>query len=267
MMGLDYADQRFFASTYGRFNTADPYGENRGGPGDPSDSLSWNMYSYTRGDPVNRLDPHGLADCGDTWVTDASLSGPCSVASGLGWGYWGAQIAATIAYWTNYAQQAQAAAAAQPLCPLVGVVGSYTVTHAWPVYAEFAPQMALDVDLAIATLNGEGVIPQINSGYRSIASQGNIPANNPNGVAAPGQSWHNVGDAVDIQLNPATQTGQEIIAAMTSAGLTWGGTWSSPDNVHFQLPGSKVSANGIVSSGAPSTLQVAACQSEHPLGH
>jgi RHS repeat-associated protein len=49
---LDYADQRFYASTYGRFNTADQYTAS-GGPGDPG---SWNRYSYTEGDPVNRFE-------------------------------------------------------------------------------------------------------------------------------------------------------------------------------------------------------------------
>src|SRR5258708_7816374 len=30
--------------------------------GDPSDPGSWNKYAYTRGDPINRIDPEGLAD-------------------------------------------------------------------------------------------------------------------------------------------------------------------------------------------------------------
>ncbi len=57
--GLDYADQRFFASIYGRFNTPDPY-QASGGPDEPA---SWNRYAYTRGDPINRVDPRGLEDC------------------------------------------------------------------------------------------------------------------------------------------------------------------------------------------------------------
>jgi RHS repeat-associated protein len=57
--GLDYADQRFYASSYGRFNTPDPNMAS-GGPGDPG---SFNRYSYTRGDPVNRYDPGGTNDC------------------------------------------------------------------------------------------------------------------------------------------------------------------------------------------------------------
>jgi RHS repeat-associated protein len=52
-------DQRYYASSYGRFNTADPYQASAG----PSDPGSWNRYSYTRGDPVNRKDPSGRFDC------------------------------------------------------------------------------------------------------------------------------------------------------------------------------------------------------------
>jgi RHS repeat-associated protein len=59
LSGLDYADQRFYASSYGRFNTPDPYA----GSGGPQSPASWNRYSYTRGDPVNSHDPHGLRDC------------------------------------------------------------------------------------------------------------------------------------------------------------------------------------------------------------
>jgi RHS repeat-associated protein len=61
--GLDYADQRFYASTYGRFNTPDP--ANRGAL--LRRPQSWDMYAYTRGDPVNLYDPNGectpMRDC------------------------------------------------------------------------------------------------------------------------------------------------------------------------------------------------------------
>jgi hypothetical protein len=39
--------------------TADPASSS----GDPSDPQSWNRYAYTRGDPVNRIDPSGRTDC------------------------------------------------------------------------------------------------------------------------------------------------------------------------------------------------------------
>ena len=58
MTGLDNIDQRYYASSYGRFNTADQYQASAG----PKDPGSWNRYSYTRGDPVNRVDPRGAED-------------------------------------------------------------------------------------------------------------------------------------------------------------------------------------------------------------
>jgi len=57
--GLDYAMNRYYMSTWGRFTTADPYRAS-GGPTDPG---SWNRYSYVQGDPVNYADHRGL----DRW--------------------------------------------------------------------------------------------------------------------------------------------------------------------------------------------------------
>lgn len=56
--GLDYADQRLYASAYGRFNAADP--SNQGVASSPNVPGSMNRYSYTGGDPVNNVDP---TDC------------------------------------------------------------------------------------------------------------------------------------------------------------------------------------------------------------
>ena len=67
--GLDYADQRWYSSTSGRFTSADPYMAS-GGPADPG---SWNRYAYVGGDPVNYDDPQGLAKCyvvGKYWLED-----------------------------------------------------------------------------------------------------------------------------------------------------------------------------------------------------
>ena len=52
--GLDYANQRYYSNTYGRFMTPDPISRGTaGGPGDPNNPQSWNKYAYTLGDPVN----------------------------------------------------------------------------------------------------------------------------------------------------------------------------------------------------------------------
>jgi RHS repeat-associated protein len=56
--GLDYAHNRYYASSTGRFVTADPYA----GSAIPTNPQSWNRYLYTIGDPVNGNDPSGLAD-------------------------------------------------------------------------------------------------------------------------------------------------------------------------------------------------------------
>jgi RHS repeat-associated protein len=54
--GLDYAQNRYYASQIGRFTTADPY-QASGGPEDPQ---GWNRYAYVGNDPVNFHDPTGL---------------------------------------------------------------------------------------------------------------------------------------------------------------------------------------------------------------
>jgi len=53
---LDYADQRYYASSYGRLNTVDPLGRSV----ILSEPLSWNRYAYCMGDAVNCYDPTGL---------------------------------------------------------------------------------------------------------------------------------------------------------------------------------------------------------------
>jgi RHS repeat-associated protein len=63
LVGLDYADQRFYASTYGRFLTPDPSNSTATAPSDPSNPQSWNRFAYASSDPVNKNDPTGLDDC------------------------------------------------------------------------------------------------------------------------------------------------------------------------------------------------------------
>jgi len=58
MPGQDYADQRYYTATAGRFYTPDPSrGVNLRDPG------TWNKYTYANDDPVNRYDPSGLDSC------------------------------------------------------------------------------------------------------------------------------------------------------------------------------------------------------------
>ncbi|MDQ6677473.1 MAG: hypothetical protein M3Z09_09270, partial [Acidobacteriota bacterium] len=54
--GLNYADQRFYSSTYGRFMSADPYA----GSSSLFNPQSLNRYLYVSNDPVNATGPQGL---------------------------------------------------------------------------------------------------------------------------------------------------------------------------------------------------------------
>jgi RHS repeat-associated protein len=54
--GLDYADQRYYANTFGRFMTGDPYRPSM----DATNPGSLNRYAYVWNDPINSNDPEGL---------------------------------------------------------------------------------------------------------------------------------------------------------------------------------------------------------------
>ncbi len=69
--GLDYANNRYYSNAYGRFMTPDPY-SNSGRLDDPQ---GWNRYAYTRGDPVNRIDPWGRDDCTPSAGSDFCVTG------------------------------------------------------------------------------------------------------------------------------------------------------------------------------------------------
>jgi RHS repeat-associated protein len=57
--GLDYAQNRYYASTLGRFISPDPYSSSVG----PADPGSWNRYAYVQNDPINFADPTGAFRC------------------------------------------------------------------------------------------------------------------------------------------------------------------------------------------------------------
>ena len=60
--GFEYANQRYYSAGLGRFLSVDPYG----GSARLLSPSSWNRYSYTEGDPIERTDIAGLADdCAD----------------------------------------------------------------------------------------------------------------------------------------------------------------------------------------------------------
>ena len=269
--GLDYANERYYSNQYGRFMTSDPAGFKAARPQNPG---TWNRYAYTAGDPVNGNDPSGL----DGYSGD--FGGSYEV--GVDWGYCDsvcveqesftsigtyagptAQDIVCESLILSFAQDGGAwnpscgnvpvipvQSNPTPQCPLVAPTGNYTVAPG--VDAMFAPDMAALIDAAFAVLNQEGVVPMITSGFRTAASQ-LAQQNSPYGHAQ--VSWHQVGEAIDINSKVSTSVFQEIVDAMTAEGLTWGGTFRHKDPVHFQDARAGTSPNAAL---------VAACAKEHP---
>jgi len=74
---LDYADQRYYASTMGRFLTVDS------GIADLANPQSFNRYAYASNDPVNGFDPTGqYTVCVGSFVGSGGIndaSSPCAI--------------------------------------------------------------------------------------------------------------------------------------------------------------------------------------------
>ena len=81
---LDYADQRYYANNFGRFMSPDAYQASA----TSKEPVTWNRYSYTQGDPVNRFDITGrrASRPGGPHRFDCEVIGGCSEASGEGVG-------------------------------------------------------------------------------------------------------------------------------------------------------------------------------------
>lgn len=78
------ADQRYYNNWAGRFLTPDPSGASAV---DVENPISWNMYAYANGDPINFNDPDGTTACGDliNGATGTSLSSIMTTYNDLGY--------------------------------------------------------------------------------------------------------------------------------------------------------------------------------------
>jgi RHS repeat-associated protein len=82
--GLDYAVNRFYHPTLGRFMQPDPLGA---ASFDVTSPQSLNLYTYCGNDPVNRVDPLGLAECMvNCWDWDGHWVGGGGLSGGSGSG-------------------------------------------------------------------------------------------------------------------------------------------------------------------------------------
>lgn len=102
-------------------------------------------------------------------------------------------------------------------------------------------ELARRVRQMAAALSSRGIEIKVSSGKRSTERQAALyanRANNPYPVARPGTSKHELGLAVDLVATGARSS--SITAAIGEVGeregLRWGGRFSKPDAVHFELP-------------------------------
>jgi RHS repeat-associated protein len=111
---LDYADQRYYDPTKGRFSTPDRY-QNGDGLAQPG---GWNRFAYVGGDPVNFNDPSGLnraaVECPND-PTTSNCSDPALGGGGFPTGF--ALIQSELNAYMQMVNDAVAAAAAHAFDP------------------------------------------------------------------------------------------------------------------------------------------------------
>jgi RHS repeat-associated protein len=145
--GLDYADQRYQSPGTGRFLTPDRMG------GNPADPGSWNKYAYTRGDPVNRVDPGGMddSDCPVNYCYVMNVTDTFSLLDlqpildfGTGWSTgampWGAtavaNVIATLVAYSNWAPQVDEATNMQVRPALIDRLTTFSGSNCDNVFSE-----------------------------------------------------------------------------------------------------------------------------------
>jgi len=265
---------REYHPTQGRWLSPDPAGL---AAADPTNPQSLNRYAYVLNRPTGLVDPLGLlytvqyacynpmgmcAGNATTWAgSEGGLAAVFAGFEGTIVGYLPGTdlpiidiepmfqvISLNMTSWLADYSGGPAGGLATPAnnpapCTLQRPLGNYAVGP--NAVALFQPPMAASISSALTNLNNQGIVPMITSGFRTAAGQSALQ-NSPYGAAQ--VSWHQVGMAVDINSN--TPNFAAIAAAMTGSGLTWGGTFTHPDPVHFQ---------GAAGGTTPSAAQVTAC--------
>ena len=251
---LDYADQRYYASAYGRFNTPDPYvagGAAKGSVNNPSDPGSWNRYAYALGDPINRNDRHGTDSCvvvSQGWDSNGNILFYDDCQFDDYWDYSPANVSGAMFCWFDpachaNAQQAQAGGGDAAL--------SQFMTNAMSKACDGLPDgvvMAASVGAAAGIGFGFGgeVVFNMNTGQVSVFGQYNFTASgisSPSASAQAGFIW-GLGQSNSSYSGPFTSInlGAGIIAAAaatTSQGWTNPFNFSNPTSVTggVQTPG------------------------------
>jgi LAS superfamily LD-carboxypeptidase LdcB len=104
-----------------------------------------------------------------------------------------------------------------------------------PVRMEFTPEVAGAFDAAVSAMNSLGLVPTINSAYRTFADQSYFASggSGSNSAASVGTSPHQAGQAVDINGTKSPQFAT-ISTVMQIFGFS---RYNPPDKdpPHFQM--------------------------------
>ena len=186
--GQDYAMARYYSATSGSFWSPDPGGMKTA---DPTDPTSWNRYSYTAGDPVNRLDPTGK--CwewgGEVWVNglcqDDAEDCPDRTCTPGGGG--------------DPNQNPQGGGGSGSPGPKVPAGGNYTQAQMKALGAGFSSALAHVADLPCASLFALGSDNAVSVADNALFNTTYRLVQLPQGPGAGAQTV----DSTDVQINTA----------------------------------------------------------------
>jgi RHS repeat-associated protein len=240
-------DQRFYASTYGRFNTPDRFQGEAKGASDPGTPASWNKYAYTLGDPVNNVDPQGmyLPSC----PPDGS---PCG-GPGMGWG-WGPPCTVLIIDPTGCILQMPTGVNQPSRAPVVMSV-SCSITLEWrPVDPGVWYLRNVNHDylfITTAVLMSNGVTDTEDDVVEGLPQSWSYPFGNLSAKV-----WQNFTSSDDDKdnpwnpTNPAAQLGTDPHTAPLIGGASVCQQAEGLENAAFAFP-SNIPYNPVPASGFP----------------
>ena len=141
---LNYAMNRYYSSTIGRFLTPDPYQANNGGPGDPKDPQSWNRYTFVENAPVDYGDPSGEA------ISDCVWSGGCGF-NPTGGNYGGAVGGSSLAQITGPLATQEMADEARYLAYFAEIVITQAINVNVPKGNNYSPEQLAALQQGVST--------------------------------------------------------------------------------------------------------------------
>ena len=257
------SDQRFYASSYGRFNSADPTAANISF----EDPRTWNLYSYTGGDPINSNDPSGLCSVFIARITQGYDEGSAftqianAAGAGQAYPYSGLGPITSIMSVAQQSVQANAATGAA-LAAITDALSKNSGTI--DIVAYSGGSAAFTAAYGLLSVTDRQRIGNIV--YVSPGAAGEL-ATNGNTTVVLGSDWKGVGATVGTYIPPGTpitdsQCGHQDFACLVRAAQSQfsliqsnGACWSSSSPGTPRRGGGGGADNGGSNNPVPSQLK------------